>query len=148
MQLIALCRLGRDADIRQTADGLTVANLALAYSYGKKQDGKRPTQWINAALFGKRADSLAPYLTKGTAIVAYLSDVHIEHFNKSDGTQGTALKARLNDLEFAGGGQQQTPQQQNQQQPQSTQQQYQQASGGGQDPSGDIPFRAVDWRLS
>lgn len=105
-KMIGLARLGRDAEVRHLQDGTAVANLALAFNYGKKVDGKQPTQWVDAALFGKRAESLAQYLTKGTAIVATLSDVHIETFEKKDGVQGFALRARMDDMEFAGGAQQ------------------------------------------
>lgn len=107
MNATGLCRLGRDAELRFTQSGTPVANLALAYNYGRKQDGDQPTQWVNAALFGKRAESLAPYLTKGTAIVATLSDMHVETFQKKDGTQGVALEAKLDDLEFVPGQQRQ-----------------------------------------
>jgi single-strand DNA-binding protein len=40
-----------------------VANVSLAFTYGKKgDDGKRPTQWVDASLWGQRAESLAPYI--------------------------------------------------------------------------------------
>lgn len=99
--LTGLFRLGRDAELRYTANGDPIANLALAYNYGKKEDGKQPSQWVDAAIFGKRAESLAQYLTKGTTISAALSDVHIRTWEK-DGKQGAALSARVMDLEFAG----------------------------------------------
>lgn len=99
--LTGLFRLGRDAEVRFTADGEPVASLALAYNYGKKEDGKQPSQWIEGALWGKRAEALAPYLTKGSTISAVLSDVHIRTWEK-DGKQGAALSGRIMDLEFAG----------------------------------------------
>lgn len=107
--LFGMCRLGRDAELRNTPNGDPVANLALAFNYGKKQDGKQPTQWVQASLWGKRAEALAQYLTKGSAIVVTLSDVHVEMYDKN-GEQRAALRARVDDLEFAGGGQQQTQQ--------------------------------------
>ena len=63
MILTGLCRLGADADIRYLQDGTAVANLNLAYNYGKKDnEGKRPTQWIKASIWGVRAENSAPYL--------------------------------------------------------------------------------------
>lgn len=101
--LTGLFRLGRDAELRFTAGGEPIANLALAYNYGRKgDDGKQPSQWVDAALFGKRAEALAQYLTKGSTISAVLSDVHVRTYDKKDGTQGFALSARVLDLEFAG----------------------------------------------
>lgn len=105
-QLIGLFRLGRDAEVRQTPGGDSVANLALAYNYGSKAaDGKKPSQWIDASLFGKRADALAQYLTKGTQIAATIDDVHVRTYDKKDGAQGVALSGKVSAIEFAGGGQ-------------------------------------------
>jgi single-strand DNA-binding protein len=103
--LIKKMRITRDAEVRFLPSGEPVANVSMAYSYGTKKDerGYLPSQFIECGLWGKRAETLAPYLTKGQTIVAYVSDVHIETFNKQDGTPGYKLAGRLSDLEFAGG---------------------------------------------
>lgn len=107
MKANGLARIGRDAEIRYTPGGAAVANVSLAFTYGKKgDDGKRPTQWVDASLWGQRAESLAPYIKKGSQIVAYLEDVSIQTFTKGDGTQATKMVARLVDLEFVAGGEQ------------------------------------------
>jgi len=77
--LLGLFRLGRDAELRTTANGDSVASMALAYNYGRRDDsGKQPTQWLDAALWGERASKLAEYLT------------------------GVKLTGRIGMLEFAG----------------------------------------------
>lgn len=112
MKAFGLARIGRDAEVRMTAQNEPVASLSLAFSYGRKgQDGKRPTQWVDASLWGKRAEALAPYLLKGGLVVASLDDVHIETFRKSDGTDGVKLSGRVSDIELAGGGDKQAPRQ-------------------------------------
>lgn len=104
MILTGLVRLGRDAEVRYLPDGTAVANLSLAYNYGKKDsENKRPSQWINATIWGERAEKLSPYLLKGIALVVVLEDVHIEEFERRDGGTGSSLKARIASLEFAGG---------------------------------------------
>ena len=100
MQMLGLARLGRDISIRQTAAGKPVGNLALAFSYGPRAENK--TQWIEAALFGDRAEKLAPYLLKGTLICVTLDNPHIETWEKKDGTVGIKLVAMVASLEFAG----------------------------------------------
>ena len=135
-KMFTFCRLGRDADLRD-ANGTPVANLALAYNYGRKDEsGDRPTQWVQASLFGKRAEALAQYLTKGTAIVVTLSDVHVRMYEK-DGQQRAGLNARVDDLEFVGKQGDSQPQQRDQQ---SSGQQHPQASQGGQQPASDPGF--------
>ncbi|AEC22252.1 single-strand DNA-binding protein (plasmid) [Pusillimonas sp. T7-7] len=120
-QLFGLANLGRDAELRYTQDGTPVAGLALAFSYGKKgQDGKRPTQWVEASIWRQRAEALAPYLLKGTKVSVTLDDVHVETYQKSDGTQGVKLVGVVSAIEFASSppqGQQAAPQPQPQRQP-------------------------------
>ena len=104
MKAFGLARLGRDAEIRTTSNGEQVATLALAFSYGRKgSDGKRPTQWVDGALWGKRAESLAPYLLKGGLVAVTLEDVRIETFTSQNG-DGHKLAGRVIDVELAGGG--------------------------------------------
>jgi single-strand DNA-binding protein len=75
MKHIGLATLGRDAELKQTNGGEPYANLSLAVSY---RDGKnRETQWISATLWGKQADALQPYLTKGSVHCFTLSDLHV-----------------------------------------------------------------------
>ncbi len=111
-QLFGLARLGRDAEVRFTQAGKPVATLALAFDYGKKENGKRPSQWVDAALWGERAEALAPYLLKGQQLSVTVDDVHIETFQKNDGTQGHKLTGRVSNIEFAGSAPQQNGQNQ------------------------------------
>lgn len=104
MILAGLVRLGREGSLRYMSDGTPVLNLAMAYNWGQKDaGGKRPTQWIDAALFGKRAEALAPHLTKGAALDVVLDDVRLEEWTRQDGTPGKPkLVGRVAMLEFAG----------------------------------------------
>lgn len=145
-------RLGRDAELRYTPDGNAVCNLALACEYGRKgQDGKRPTQWIDATLWGKQAEAMAPYLLKGQQLHFTIDDAHIGTYTKGDGSQGVKLTGRVIIIKFAGsppqqgqqGNQQQPRQQQSRQQPrQQAPQQSQQGTNGPDYDSfdDDIPF--------
>jgi single-strand DNA-binding protein len=105
MQAFGLARLGKDAEIRHVPNGDAVVSLALAFTYGKKgQDGKRPTQWVDGAFWGARAEALAPYLLKGGLVSIALDDVHIETYQGSKG-DGHKLVGRVAQIELAGGGQ-------------------------------------------
>ena len=143
MILTALARLGRDAELRITAKGDSVCELALAVNYGRKgDDGNRPTQWISASLWGERAKSLAPHLLKGKLLYVVVEEPHIETYEGKNG-QGHKLVGRITSLEFAGGGQQQEgqrPQQTQQRPPANTQRQPQGQAGGFSDFEDSIPF--------
>lgn len=102
MKAFGVARIGRDVEVRFTAQGEAVASLSLAFSYGRKgQDGKQPTQWVDAALWGKRAEALAPYLAKGHQIGVTLEDVHIETYQGKNG-EGHKLVARVLDVQLIG----------------------------------------------
>ena len=138
MKANGLARIGKDAEVRYTPGGAAVANVSLAFTYGKKgDDGKRPTQWVDASLWGQRAESLAPYIKKGGQIVAYLEDVSIQTYVKGDGTQATKMVARLVDLEFVAGGEQASSQPKPQPKPQAAPQSH---GSGFDDMDDDIPF--------
>ena len=99
--LNGLFMLGRDAELRSTNNGDQVAGLALAYNYGRKgADGKMPTQWIKASLWGERAAKLTEHLTKGRQVYAEVSDLHIETYKKQDGSEGVNLSGRIGQIEF------------------------------------------------
>ena len=148
MILTALARLGRDAELRITAKGDSVCELALAVNYGRKgDDGNRPTQWISASLWGERAKSLAPHLLKGKLLYVVVEEPHIETYEGKNG-QGHKLVGRITSLEFAGGGQQQEGQRPQQDKPKdsrfkntvNTPKQPQGPAGGFSDMDDDIPF--------
>ena len=112
MSLIAygLARIGRDAELRRTVDGIAVCNLSLAFRVGRKgQDGKYPTQWVEGALWGKQAEALAPYLLKGGSVSVSIEDIHVEEFRRADNTTGTKLTGRVLSIELGASAPEQQP---------------------------------------
>ena len=100
--LTGLFTLGRDAETRVTQNGTTVITLAVAYNYGRKgDDGKKPSQWVRASMFGKQAEALIPYLTKGKQVSLVIRDLHIATFQKQDGSTGTSLEGVADFDDFA-----------------------------------------------
>lgn len=93
-------RIGRDVEIRKTPAGESVANVSLAFNYGRKgQDGKYPSQWVEGVMWGKVAETLAQYLTKGTTVTVSLEDVHTESYqNANTNTTGTKLVGRIQSI--------------------------------------------------
>ena len=132
-------RIGRDAELRYTPNGDAVCNVPVAVEYGRKgQDGKRPTQWYDLALWGKQAEGLAPYLLKGKQVFFTASDLHVETFQKGDGSQGVKLACRATEIKFAYEGQ---PGSQPAAQPAPRPQQQRQApQPAGDDFDSEIPF--------
>jgi len=103
--MYGLARLGRDAEVRQTPAGESVANLALAFT--RRAKGEKLTDWAEGSLWGKRAEALAPYLLKGALIVVTLDDIHIETYEGKNGA-GSKMVGKVSNIELAGGATQTT----------------------------------------
>jgi single-strand DNA-binding protein len=68
---ILIGNLGRDAEMRFTAGGAAVANFSLATTdKWTDKDGQKQerTEWHRVVLWGKTAEALQEYLTKGKQI--------------------------------------------------------------------------------
>ena len=147
-------RIGRDAEVRQTNNGTSVANFPVAVDVGYGDN--KATLWLDCSMFGKRAEGgLVQYLVKGAQVMVE-GDINLRQYTKGDGTGGAAVTLNIQDLKLVGGqpqGQQPAQQQQRQapqQQRQPQQTQYQQnnpapTGGGGypapiEDFDDDIPF--------
>jgi len=128
-----LGRLGRDPELKTISSGTAVLNFSLATDHGFGDN--KQTMWVRCAIFGKRAETLDKYLSKGSLVLVQ-GELHTREWEKKDGTMATELECRVAELEFAGGksdGQQQAaPQQQSAPAPRP-----QQSSGINQD---DVPF--------
>jgi len=64
--------VGRDPEVRSMPSGQPVANFSLATSRKfKDRDGKRQeqTEWHNIVCYGKTAENVAQYVTKGKQLV-------------------------------------------------------------------------------
>jgi len=96
-------QLGRDAEIRYLPDGSAVANFSVADSQGRD----KPTIWWNCSLFGKRAESLSPYLMKGQAVT--VSGNITEREYQKDGATHKAMDLRVNDVALQGGKREDAP---------------------------------------
>ena len=104
MSFVTICgRLGRDADLRQGDEpSKSVLNFSVAEDVGYGE--KKRTQWWSAALWGKRAEAIAQYLTKGTPVTV-VGNPELRTFEKKDGTQGAELTVRVVDVTMQGRGQ-------------------------------------------
>lgn len=105
-QLFDTARIANEPDLRYTQgqNPQAVLELALPCDYGRKdpQTGKKPTQWVQATMWSKRAEALAPYLVKGQWVSFTLDDVHVEEFQRRDGTPGNKLVGTISQLKLVG----------------------------------------------
>ena len=90
-------QLGRAADLKHLNSGDAICNFSIADSMSKDK-----TIWWNCSLFGKRAESLAPYLVKGQAVTVSGTITEREWVDK-EGAQRKSMDVRVNDVALQGG---------------------------------------------
>ena len=105
IKLIMTGRLGKDSEERFLANGTPVLNFSVASDVGFGE--RKHTVWVECAIFGKRAESLAPYLKKGLA-VTIAGDGDLREW-ESNGKTGKTLSCNVNDVEMHGGGEKVEP---------------------------------------
>ena len=149
-RVILVGNLGRDAELRYTPGGAAVANFSIATTetWTDKNTGQRQehTEWHRVDLWGKRAEALQQYLTKGLKIYVEGS-LRTRQWEDRDGNKRYSTDIRADRIEFLdsrgeGGGRRSGGADRNQ--PSSPPEQGSPAggSGGGSDDltEDDIPF--------
>ena|ERR1700677_295384 len=99
-------RAGQAAVVRKIKGGDSVANFSLAVDRFKKDDGPL---WVKVTLWGKQADALAPYITKGKQLVVSGS-ADLQSYETKDGETRTDLVVRAISVTLMGGGEANTAQ--------------------------------------
>lgn len=94
-----ISNVGRDAEVRFLQNGTAVAQFSIAVNsgYGDKQT----TSWVNCAMYGDRAEKVAPYIAKGSRI-GVSGEISLRTFKAKDGTEKTSLELRVNELTLLG----------------------------------------------
>ena len=87
--------LGQDAEYKTTPNGQTMLSFSVA-SNQRSRDGDKTT-WVRCTLWGKRADALAPHLTKGKSVCVIGELSTREHNGK------TYVDLKVSELDFMGG---------------------------------------------
>lgn len=98
MKTVAIAgNIGKDAVLRTTQNGDKVLGWSVAVEERNGQDKR--TIWFDCSLWGRRAEALAQYLTKGTRVAVSGELSTREHEGK------TYLTIRANEVTLLGGGQ-------------------------------------------
>ena len=100
MQILMIAgNVGKDAVLRRTGSGDAVLGFSLAVDNGKDKNGnKRDSTWYDCSVWGKRAESLERYITKGSKLALTGRPTAREHEGK------VYMGISVNELTFMGGG--------------------------------------------
>jgi single-strand DNA-binding protein len=99
-------KLGKDSEVRYLPNGDPLCSFSVADDFVAQ--GNKHTIWWNCSLFGKRAESLSQYLTKGQAVTVSGSVTEREWTDK-DGNKRKSMDVRVNDVALQGGKREAAP---------------------------------------
>ena len=97
--LNAIGNIGQSAELKFLPDATPVSqfSFALQAGYGEKQ----VTTWLRCSIFGKRAETLAPMLTKGTRI-GITGELTNRPYTDKQGVEKFSLELRVSDVTLLG----------------------------------------------
>jgi single-strand DNA-binding protein len=119
----------RDAELKSLNSGDSI----LSFSIADNQAGRdKPAIFWNCTLFGKRADSLSQYITRGQSVTV-VGSVSEREWASKDGEKRKSMDVRVNDIALQGGRKDSEPQQDRRQTPKPQ-------SSFDDDDGSDVPF--------
>ena len=105
-KVILVGNLGRDAELRYTPGGAAVATLNMATTEvwnDKSGQRQEKTEWHRVVLWGKTAESLNEYLTKGKQIYVE-GRLQTRQWDDKDGNKRYTTEIRGDRIVLLGGG--------------------------------------------
>jgi single-strand DNA-binding protein len=105
-KVILVGNLGRDAELRYTPGGAAVATINMATTEvwnDKSGQRQEKTEWHRVVLWGKSAESLSEYLTKGKQIYVE-GRLQTRQWDDKDGNKRYTTEIRGDRIVLLGGG--------------------------------------------
>ena len=99
-------RLGKDPEVRYTADSNAICNFSIAVGY--KTATKETTEWVRITTFGKLAGICADYLKKGSQVFIAGRMTTRKWVNK-DGVDQYTTEVVADQMQMLGGRQEDAP---------------------------------------
>jgi single-strand DNA-binding protein len=105
-KVILVGNLGRDSELRYTPGGAAVATLNLATTEvwnDRSNQKQEKTEWHRVILWGKQAESLQEYLTKGKQIYVE-GRLQTRQWDDKDGNKRYTTEIKADRITLLGGG--------------------------------------------
>ena len=106
-KIIVVGNLGRDPELRYTPQGTAVCSFTMATNERRKGLAGEPqdvTTWFRVTVWGKQAETVSKYLTKGRNVYVE-GRLHVGEWSDKDGKQRYTLEVNATDVRFIDGGQ-------------------------------------------
>lgn len=96
--------IGNSAEQKYTGSGDSIVSFSVAVKAGFGD--KATTTWARCSMFGKRGESVLPYLNKGQ-LVGVSGEMTAREWQDKEGQKRTSIEVRVNDLTLLGKSEQQ-----------------------------------------
>ena len=110
-RIILVGNLGRDPELRYTAQGTPVCSFSMATNERRKDktgEMQDQTTWFRVTLWGRQAETASQYLTKGRPV--YIEGrLRVEEWTDRDGKPRHTLEVHATDMQFIGGARSDEP---------------------------------------
>lgn len=104
-RIILVGNLGRDPELRYTAQGTPVCSFSMATNERRKDktgEMQDQTTWFRVTLWGRQAETASQYLSKGRSV--YIEGrLRVEEWTDRDGKPRHTLEVHATDMQFIGG---------------------------------------------
>ena len=99
---VVLCgRVTRDAEVKYTSGGMAVSEISIAVNRYAGKDKGEEVSFFEVNIWGKTAEALVQYLTKGRQIVVQ-GELRQERWEK-DGQKQSKVRVNANNIQLVGG---------------------------------------------
>ena len=105
--VIVVGNLGKDPEMRFTPQGTPVCTFTVATNERRKDkagEQQDVTTWFRVTVWGKQAETVSKYLTKGRSVYVE-GRMHVEEWTDKDGKQRFTLELNASDVRFIDGAQ-------------------------------------------
>jgi len=105
-RVMLLGNLGADPELKMTSGGQAVLKLRLATSetyLDRNKVRQERTEWHSVVVWGKRAEALGKFLTKGSRLFVE-GGLRTSSYDDKDGNKRYITEVIANDVQFLGGG--------------------------------------------
>ena len=98
-KVILIGRLTRDPELRYTANNKAVCDFTIATNRPVVRDGVRVADFINCRVWGKTAENLVKYQTKGN-LIAVSGRMQVDRYEDKGGNTRYSNYVLVEDLEY------------------------------------------------
>ena len=103
-KVVLIGRLTKDPELRFAAgSGTAVTNFTLAVNRPKNKDGQTSADFITCVAFGKTAETIAQYLTKGRQLAVH-GNIRTGSYEAQDGTKRYTTDVYVEGFDFIDSG--------------------------------------------